>query len=96
MPQRKSIDPRPVKPALEQRKSPIRRQLNEGFCDKDGNWSPTKTISVFGLVLLLCETGVHFDDLIGKWDSLCLCLSFLICPDLVKKWLTMKYGGGEK
>jgi hypothetical protein len=78
-----------IKP--EKRRSPVRRQFNESFCDQNGNFSMTKTIAIASLVMLLYHTGKSFDKLIPAWDSLMVCLSFLICPDLIKKWLTMKY-----
>jgi hypothetical protein len=37
----------------------------------------------------------NFALLIDRWDSLLVILGFIIMPDIVKKIINMKYGGGE-
>ena len=74
----------------EKRHSPFRRQLNEGFCGPDGRFSISKFMAVWGQIMVLAHTGKSFDALIDKPEALLICLSFIIAPDMVKKWLTMK------
>lgn len=84
-----------MKPA-EKRNSPIRRQFNESFTDPQGNFSLVKTVAIFGQISCLYHFGKYFDELIDKPESLGIVIAFVICPDLVKKLLTMKYGGSAK
>lgn len=79
----------------ERRTAPFRRQVNESFCSPNGTVSLSKTIAIFGQIACLYQFGKYFDELIDKPESLGLVLAFIIAPDLVKKLLTMKYGGGK-
>ena len=72
-----------------------RRQANEAFCDKDGNFSPGKSIAVAAQIAALYWFGVTFDRLIDKPESMLIVLTFLIAPDTIKKFLSMKYGNGN-
>ena len=78
------------------RQSTARRQLNESFCSPDGSFSITKTIGVFTMIVLLCRLGNDFDTLVDTPESLALILICLICPELLKKLMAMKYGGSAK
>ena len=69
-----------------------RRQLNQSFLNPDGTFSPAKAIAVVAQVIILCQMNVHFSELVGKWDSLTVVLTFLVAPDVFKKFLNMKYG----
>ena len=74
------------------RKQVLRRQLNDTFCDVHGQFSPAKTIAVFGQITTLYYFGRYFEELISKPESLLIVVSFIIAPDLIKKLISMKYG----
>ena len=80
----------------EQRKSPLRRQLNQAFCDRDGNFAPSKFLAIWAQIAVLSHMNIWFDKLLDKPETLLIILAFLIAPDFIKKFLTMKYGGAEK
>ena len=80
-----------AKPEL--RTSTLRRQANEAFCSPGGGFSIAKTLAIFAQIVLLYHLGKDFDDLVAKFDSLVAVLTFLVCPDVFKKFLNMKYGG---
>ena len=79
----------------ERRKATLRRQFNESFCDVKGNVAITKVIAVSGQIMLLFYTGRYFEAMLSKPDTLLICLSLIIVPDLAKKLLNMKYGNGH-
>ena len=72
-----------------------RRQANESFLGADGKFSIVKAIAIVGQIMLLYYTGRYFVEMIAKPDTLLVCLSFIIAPDVVKKFVTMKYGNGK-
>ena len=83
----------------EQRTSLFRRGLNDsfyGFSDPQGNFSWAKFIAVWGQIAVLFHFGRTFDELIVRPESLAIVLAFIICPDVLKKVISAKYGGGEK
>ena len=80
----------------EQRKSPIRRQVNEAFCSPDGQFSPTKTIAIAGQIVLLYHLGLDYDDLMDKWDALLLTAGLVIMPDSFKTLMRLKFGAPSK
>lgn len=75
----------------ERRNSPLRRQFNEAFCDPDGRVSVSKTIAVFSQIAVLFHMGKSFDLLIDKPETLAVILTFLVAPDALKKWLSLRY-----
>jgi len=77
------------------RRSTLRRQFNESFCDATGQVAVAKIIAIAGQIMLLFHTGRSFDKLLGQPEALLVCLSFIIMPDIVKKIITMKYGNGH-
>lgn len=79
----------------EKRKAPFRRQLNQAFCDPDGNFSIGKFLSVWAQIAVLAHMNRWFGELIQKPESLAIVLVVLIAPDVLKKLLVMKYGGGK-
>lgn len=83
------------KPPENGRVSPptLRRQFNESFCDPYGHLSITKTVAIAAQVTVLFWMGKLMDKLIDKPETLLIMLSFLVAPDLVKKFLAMKLGG---
>jgi len=80
----------------EKRHSPIRRQLNQAFCDPTGNFSISKFLAVWAQIAILAHMNRWFEELIAKPESLLIVLSFLIAPEIIKKALVMKLGGGVK
>ena len=87
------IDPVPV---VEQRKSGIRRDLNDIFRGDDGKISGSKIGTYAGQIIagkLLLENA---RDLIDHWDSLAILFTVLIAPEIWKLLMRMKYGGGTE
>ena len=80
---------------VEKRHSPIRRQFNESFLDPNGRFSLIKTIAIAGQIACLYQFGKHFETLIDKPESLLIVVAFVIAPDMLKKLITMKYGGAK-
>ena len=73
-----------------------RRQFNESFENADGSFSPSKALAILGQGALLVQMNLHFEALIRTWDALLLVTGFVIMPEIVKKFLAMKYGGSAK
>lgn len=73
-----------------------RRQFNESFETPDGSFSPSKALAIMGQAALLVQLNLHFESLIKSWDALMLVCGFVIMPEIVKKFLAMKYGGSQK
>jgi len=84
-----------TKPKIEQRKSSLRRQVNEAFCDPSGAFSISKFLAVWAQIAVLTHMNRMFEELITKPESLLIILTFLIAPDGFKKFLSMKYGNGH-
>ena len=72
-----------------------RRQANESFCDANGNFAVAKAIAVAGQIMLMYYTGRYFPEMIAKPETLLVCVGGIIAPDLLKKFVTMKYGNGK-
>lgn len=82
------------KPLLpERRQSPLRRQFNEAFCDPDGHFNLGKFLALWTQIVVLGHLGRTWDQLLDKPETLVVVLTFLIAPDVFKKFLTLKYGG---
>jgi hypothetical protein len=81
---------------VEKRKSPMRRQMNEAFCDPLGKFSISKFLAVWAQIAILAHMNRWFEELISKPESLLIVLSFLIAPEIIKKALVMKLGGSVK
>lgn len=85
---------RKTAPAPDRRRSTLRRQVNEAFCDPDGRLSIAKTIAVFAQIAVLYQMGRTWDTLIERDGTvLLIVLAFLIVPDALKKFIAMKYSG---
>ena len=80
----------------EERRSPMRRQLNEAFCDPNGAFSISKFLAVWAQIAVLAHMNRTWDVLILHWDSLAIVLVVLGAPDLLKKFLALKFGGSTK
>jgi len=80
--------------SIEHRHRPLRRQLNEAFCGPDGRFSIGKFLATWAQIVVLGHMGTSWDKLIDKPESLLIVLTILVCPDVFKKFLAMKYGNG--
>jgi len=76
----------------ERRESTLRRQINESFNNPNGTFSPSKAIAIVGQAVILAHTSIAFGELIKHYESLLICFAFIVCPDLIKKIVNMKYG----
>lgn len=94
-----------LKPASKTKRKPraqlTRRRLNDawyGFGDPNGNFSWSKFIATAGQLAALLQFGVHFETLIKTPESLGIIVTVIIFPEVIKKWVSMKYGvsGGKK
>lgn len=77
--------------AKERRKSGVRRQFNAAFESPDGRISPSKTIAIFTQIAVLYHFGRSFDLLIPHPEMVLILLSFLVCPDLIKKIIAVRF-----
>ena len=77
----------------EKRTQVWRRQFNASFQDEHGNVMVAKVIAVAGQVMLLYYTALYFDRMLDKPETLLICLSLVILPDLARKIINAKYGG---
>lgn len=82
-------------PVVDQRKGGIRRNLNDLFCGDDGKISGSKIGTYAGQYLAGRALYLYTDDLIVHWDSLAVLFLILIAPEMLKRLMTMKYGGVE-
>lgn len=80
----------------EKRTQPWRRQFNESFCTPEGHLSWTKTMSNVGQTIACVHFADKFAVLVDKPESMAIVLMFIVAPDVLKKFLTMKYGGSQK
>lgn len=72
-----------------------RRQFNESFQNHDGSFSPAKSMAIVGQGICLWHLNLHFSELIAKWDALLVVLTFIVAPDVFKKFLNLKYGAAK-
>lgn len=77
----------------EQRKSILRRDLNDLVRDESGRLSPSKVGTLAGQWIAVKLILEHGAVIIANWDSLTVLFSVLIAPELFKKLMHMKYGG---
>lgn len=80
--------------ATTERREPIRRAVNS-MAMRDGVTQESKLFATVGKCLCIWLIYYHASDLIDHWEVLLVLLSWLIAPDLVKKLLTLKFGGGQ-
>lgn len=59
-----------------------------------GEAQESKIWSQIGKGLCVWLIYKHADALIGQWEALFVLLLFIIAPELVKKFITMRFGGG--
>jgi len=71
----------------------MRRQFNEAFLDDNGKPRVGWLVALAAQIVVLGHTGIAFDRLVDKPESLAIVLTFLIAPDVFKRLLALKYGG---
>ena len=84
-----------MKKPEEKRTQVWRRNFNASFMDPHGNIMVAKVIAVAGQIMLLYYTARFFDRMIDKPESLLICLSLVILPDLARKIVNAKYPGAN-
>ena len=72
----------------------IRRDLNALVRDESGNLSLGKVGTIVGQIIAVKLLMEHSEYIIDRADSLAILLLLLIAPEIVKKFLTMKYSNG--
>ena len=77
---------------MTEQRSTVRRSINS-LGMRDGEIQESKLFSSVGKVLVCWLIWKHSDVLVNHSDTLFILLAFLILPDLVKKLLTMRFGG---
>jgi len=73
-----------------------RRQFTDAFNDPGGKFSPSKATAWLGQLSLLAHMTANFNELMLHWDALALVITAVIAPELVKKFLTMRFGNAAK
>ena len=76
----------------EKRHGGIRRDLNEIVRDEGGKISLGKVGTAVGQFIAAKLLLQHSEFIIDRADSLAILLLLLIAPEMVKKFLTLKYG----
>ena len=79
----------------ERRKKTIRRDLNDLVRSPDGKVAEVKLWSNVGKFIAAVILVVHLKDILPYWDALAVLLAFLIIPDVAKKMIVTKAGGGS-
>lgn len=72
----------------------VRRSINS-LAMRDGDTQESKLFSTIGKGLCVWLVWKHAELLIDNWEALFVMLLFLIAPDLIKKFITMRFGGGS-
>ena len=77
----------------ERRGSTLRRQINE-IGMHSGEAQESKIWAQVGKGLCVWLIYKHAEILINHWETLFVLLLFLVAPELIKKFITMRWGGG--
>jgi hypothetical protein len=80
---------------MSDKRSILRRDLNDLVRDESGRLSPTKIGTLVGQWLSVKLILTHGSEIIANWDSLTVLFSVLIAPELFKKLMNMKYSNGN-
>lgn len=78
----------------EQRGSTLRRQIN-GIGMHGGEAQESKIWAQIGKGLCVWLIWKLADVLVLHWETLFTLLLFIIAPELIKKFITMRFGGGS-
>ena len=77
----------------EQRGSTLRRQVS-AFGMHNGEAQESKVWAQIGKGLCVWLIWKHAETLVLHWETLFTLLLFIIAPELIKKFITMRFGGG--
>ncbi len=81
-------------PEETKQRSTLRRGINS-LGMSHGEYQESKLFSTIGKGLCIWLIWKHAELLIDNWEGLFVLLLFLIAPDLIKKFITMRFGGGQ-
>ena len=79
----------------DRRKGGIRRDINSLFRGPDGEISGSKLGTYVGQYLAGRALYLNIDELIDHWDSLAILLTALMLPEILKRIMLMRIGGGS-
>lgn len=80
---------------VQRRGNSLRRGINS-LAMRDGETQESKLWAQLGKALCAWLVYKYADALIGHWEVLLVLLGLLICPDIAKKAITMRFGGSTK
>ena len=81
--------------SVERRRSVLRRDLNDAVRSDDGRFSESKAWAGVGKLICVYLLMVYTDAVLHTEYTLVTLLAFVIAPDLVKRVIGAKYGGGK-
>ena len=76
----------------DRRVSTLRRNVNDLFM-RNGQVEEAKLFAGVGKMACIWLIFKHTDSVLQTENTLITLLLFLIMPDLLKKWLSMRFGG---
>ena len=79
-----------------ERRSAIRRDINDLFRNDDGKVSGTKIGTYAGQIIAGHLLMKHSPDVIAHWDSMTVLFMVLVAPEFYKRFLTMRYGSATE
>lgn len=77
----------------DRRSRPVQRVIGSTFM-REGEVQESKGFATLGKIFCLYMLWKFADKLVDRFDTLCVLLIFVIAPDLIKKFITMRFGGG--
>lgn len=77
----------------ERRTSTLRRNVNS-LAMRDGEFQESKMWAQVGKCVCLWLIYKYAELLINHWEVLLVLISWLIAPEIAKKAITMRFGGG--
>jgi hypothetical protein len=78
----------------DKRHGTLRRNVNDLFM-RDGQVEEAKLFAGIGKIACIWLIFKHTDVVLQTENTLITLLLFLIMPDLLKKWLSMRFGATE-
>lgn len=80
---------------LVERKQRFRRAAEDCIRSPDGRTSEAKIWANVGKAICVLIILWHLNDIVGYSDALVVLLLILVMPDLLKKWISMRYNGPQ-
>lgn len=80
---------------MSDKRSILRRDINDLVREDSGKLSPTKIGTLVGQWLAVKLIVQHGSEIIANWDSLTVLFLVLIAPEMFKKMMNLKYGNGN-